>query len=349
MKTLLALLLLIPNFLNAENLVSKNTLLLLNGLETMESMFEEIEQKFGENWSVAWDLDSYRELQETCEPYISILKNEMNINSNWNGLYASLLIRGVCPEIKQNTKQGIDLLKDLAGKGDETAQRDLGIIYETGNYGFIKDIVEININTASKYYLMAINQHNEIHSARKYSNLLVNSNKINNDYELAFEILEKAASKNVSIFEKDDIYVQLYLLPIQIFMKQYERINKNDDKDLVSIQTEQLLVSIEPYYNLSLKVLINGAESGSTTCMALLSDMLVYLAVPIKEPTRIAVIHSYMWSNIALEVDNRESIKKIAREARDYAEANLSLDDIIIAQNLTRNWLPGSKDYYLVE
>ena len=168
-------------------------------------MFEEIEKKFGENWSIAWDLDSYREPQETCEPYISVLKKEMNINSSWSVIYASILIRGVCPEIKQNTKQGIDLLKDLALKGDERAQRDLGVIYETGNYGFIKDIEEININIASQYYLMAINQHNEILSARKYSNLLVNSNKINNDYELAFEILEKAASKNVSIFEKDDI------------------------------------------------------------------------------------------------------------------------------------------------
>ena len=49
-----------------------------------------------------------------------------------------------------------------------------------------------------------------------------------------------------------------------------------------------------------------------------------------------------MWSNIVLEVDHRDNFRQIAKRSRSYAEENLSLNDVLVAQDLTRNWEIGS-------
>jgi hypothetical protein len=135
----------------------------------------------------------------------------MENHDEWNYIYLSLMMKGYCPEIQKDTDNAIKLMKELANNGHETAQKDLGNLYHKGSYGKIKNVVEPNLMVAIGYYKMAINQHNNAIAARIYSRLLMESDEIMNDYELAYEILGYALQNGKTAFENENTFITIFL------------------------------------------------------------------------------------------------------------------------------------------
>lgn len=347
-KFLFIFIILFSNQSFSEELVSKSASMKLRGLMTVVSMFNEIEEKMGESWGTAWALDGINSKQETCEPSIDTLKKEMKTHDEWKYIYYSLMMRGFCPEIQQDTDKAIKAIKELANNGLETAQRDLGYLYHKGSYGKIKNVVEPNLMLAIGYYKMAINQHNSAEAAIKYSRLLMASDAVMNDFELAYEILEKALQNGKSAFENENIYLAIYVNTIDFYNNEIKKIKAIKDEDLQNRRFIDLLDN-QKYYDLALRYLDSGSFGGDTFAMALNADFLTHTIFNFRKPSRKELIHAYMWSNIALEVDHRESVRGIAMTARNFANENLSTKDILLAQELTRNWEFGSFDYLLIE
>ena len=143
-KFLIVFIILFSNQSYSEELVNKSASMALRGLMTVTSMFNDIEEKMGENWGTAFALDGINAKQETCQPSIDTLKKEMQTHDEWKYIYYSLMMKGFCPEIKQDTEKAIKAIKSLANNGLETAQRDLGYLYHKGSYGKIKNVVKPN-------------------------------------------------------------------------------------------------------------------------------------------------------------------------------------------------------------
>ncbi len=333
---------------NTEQLMSKSSQLALSASMTMLSEFESIEKEFGKNWGTAWALDSILEKQDTCQPSISTLLKEMEDSDSWKYLYASLMFRGHCPEIPQSTSEAIKITSELAESGYEFAQRDLGQLYETGKFGNEVTLIDPNLMKAIYYYKLAIDFHNNSRSAQRYSDLLISSEELVNDYQLSFDVLERAIKNGKTAFQNEQLFIQAYVNVITLYKKELQKIINLEDEEIKEQRFGQLFNNPK-YYDHALELLMLGSVGGDTGAMALYADLLTYQTIKFKEPSRINLIHAYMWSNIVLEVDHRDNFRQIAKRSRSYAEENLSLNDVLVAQDLTRNWEMGSYSFLKVD
>jgi len=250
-----------------------------------------------------------------CTKKNTIIEKASQGDLNAKYWLVSMHLDGFC--MKVDGKKGLELLIELGHKGYAEAQRDLGHVYRVGHWNELKNLVIKNESIALEWYEKAANN-NEGLSAYYYANYLFKGEIVMQDFYKA-EKYYNIAIKSEDAKAKKMAYMSLLRLKLKYFKLQY------DQGDIKSAQQ---------YYDQAIELAIECSNMGYSECMMMASGLL--------GPTDL--VEAYKWANLATAFNEdpltKDLVRNKALEDRKKFESKMTLNEILLAQKLSKEWLP---------
>ncbi len=290
-----------PLLLNAKQIFALNSL--------MEHL--NLLKKYEDDMEVFTDIY----LTKKCTKKKSILDKASKGDQRAQYWLVSMYIDALC--IKQNKAKGLDLLIQLGYDGHVDAQRDLGTIYKFGTWNEIKNFVTINESKAFEWYEKAAKNGDGL-SAFYYGNYFEEGKIVMQDFHKA-EKYYNIGIRGQDVKGKKLSYLSLVKLYLMYFNYEYQRENYNKSNQ---------------YYDNALDLSIECSNIGFSECMLFASTL----------SASSDLIEAYKWANLATAFNEdprtKEIVQRGALESRGQVAEKMTLDEILLAQRLSKQWLP---------
>lgn len=263
----------------------------------------------------------FLDLMSECNTKDSILKRASEGEQIARYWLVSMYFEGMC--VEQDVEKGLNLLHGLGNEGYAFAQRDLGILYSIGKYNngtfTIKNIV-IKDKKKAFYWFEKGAMQNDGPSATYYGEFFFSGEVVAQDFIKAEKYLKIGKrGKNLSGVK------QAYLSLSQLYLTYAQFASNQSDFQKVLFYSDKALKETKDCGNI-----------GFSECM-LMASILIEVENPVE---------SYMWANLATAFNEDSSTKKLvqqkALERRNKLSKKMTLDQILLAQKLTNEWLPSN-------
>ena len=262
----------------------------------------------------------FLDLMSECNSKDSILKRASKGDQIARYWLVSMHFEGMC--VEQDVEKGLNLLHELGNEGYAFAQRDLGYLYSIGKYNNGKFTIK-NIVTKDKkkafYWFEKGAMQNDGPSATYYGDYFLLGEIVPQDFIKAEKYL-KIGKRGKNLLGVKQAYLKL----TRLYLTYSQFASNQSDFQKVLFYSDKALKEAKDCGNI-----------GFAECM-LMASILLEAENPVE---------SYMWANLATAFNEDSATKKLvqekALERRNKLSKKMTLDQILLAQKLTNEWLPS--------